>query len=234
MKKLGIIIFGVALVLGVVLANFTSFGSAAFKSPVSFVFGSRVHGSGNVITESRNTGDFNGIAVSGILNVEVTKAEKVSVVVEADDNIAPLIKTVVKAGTLKIWSEKRFKSGGRITIKVAAPNIENLDTSGVSKITFKGVSNDSLNIETSGASKVTVEGTATSLNIDMSGASKVSARNLVAEKANIDGSGASSAVVSVTTFILADVSGASSVKYKGDPANLKKSVSGAGSINKID
>ncbi|MDH3492090.1 MAG: DUF2807 domain-containing protein [Acidobacteriota bacterium] len=234
MKKLGFLIFGATLVVGVILANFTSFGSSAIKSPLSYLFGSKIHGSGNIISETRNTGEFSGVQVGGILNVEIKRAEKLSVVVEADDNIAPNIKTVVKAGVLKIWSEKSFKSHGRVTVRVTAPNIESIDTSGVANVIFTGVSNESLEIEASGASKVELEGTVDSLDVDMSGASKVKASKLVAARVEVDGSGASALAIKVTSALRADLSGASSVRYTGDPLELQKSVSGAGKVRKID
>lgn len=234
MKKFGFLIFGAALVVGVILANFTSFGSSAIKSPLSFLFGSKIKGSGNIISETRNTGDFSGVHVSGILNVEIKKAEKVSVVVEADDNIAPTIKTVVEAGVLKIWSEKPFRSHGRVTVHVSAPDIESINSSGVAKVKFAGVNNETLKLDTSGASKIELEGTVDLLDVDMSGASKVKASKLVATKAEVDGSGASSLAVNVVAALRADVSGASSVRYTGDPLELKKSVSGAGKVRKID
>jgi hypothetical protein len=139
----------------------------------------------------------------------------------------------VKGGTLRIWSEKRFKSKSSATIRISAPNVSSIDTSGVAHVSYSGIENDSLEIESSGASRVVLKGTVGSLDIDMSGASKINAKELVAEKADVDGSGASSVTVEVTSSMNADVSGASSVDYSGDPKDLKKSVSGAGSVNKV-
>ena len=234
MKKIAFLVFGLALVTGVVLASITSIGNGRLRSPVSFVFGSKVHGSGNIVTDNRQTGDFSGVDVGGILNVEIKKGETVSVIVEADDNVAPLIKTVVKDGTLKIWSEKKFKTKNGVRVFVSAPNIERIDSSGVAKVSYTGISGGSLEVEASGASKVELAGNVESLDIDMSGASRIAAKKLVAETADVDGSGAASLTVQVNSTLRADVSGPSSVNYSGDPAELKKSVSGAGRVNKID
>ena len=71
MKKIGFIIFIVAIIIGVTFANFFSWGktSAKFFS-FSVNFGG-VKGSGKVQTEKRGVGDFKAIEVGGIFEVEV-------------------------------------------------------------------------------------------------------------------------------------------------------------------
>lgn len=234
MKKIGFIIFAAALVGGVLVANFTSIGGRTLKSPFSFFFGSKIHGSGNIVTKNRNVGEFKAIEIGGILNVEIVQAEKYSVTVEADDNILPTIITEVDDGVLRIWSESKFKSAHGVVIRVSAPSIEELETSGVSRASFSSINGDLLRVNTSGASKVSLEGTIKNLELDMSGASGVNAADLTANHASVGGSGASSARVEVVSFLEADLSGASSVNYKGNPAELKKSVSGGSSVTKID
>jgi hypothetical protein len=234
MKKIGLLLFAITLVAGVVIARFTSLGNSAIKSPVSFLFGSKIKGSGNLTTSSRNVSNFKGVEVGGIINVEIKRSEKLSVVIEADDNILPLIKTEVSNGVLEISTRKRFKTPNNITVKISAPDINSVDTSGVANVVYEGVETDSLSLESSGASKISVSGNVGSLTVDMSGASRVKAVALKANKANIDGSGASSARVDVTSSLVSDLSGASSLTYSGSPAELKKSISGGASIRKAD
>jgi putative autotransporter adhesin-like protein len=109
MKKVGFIIFIVALVAGVILANLSGFGRLG-SSPfnVSFNFG-KVSGSGNVITETRDVRDFSSIDVSGIFKVEATAQKDFRVEVQTDDNLLPFITTEVRDGVLHIEAEKRLK-----------------------------------------------------------------------------------------------------------------------------
>lgn len=234
MKKIGLLLFAITLVAGVIIARFTSLGNSAIKSPVSFLFGSKIKGSGNLTTSSRNVGNFKGVEVGGIINVEITRSEKLSVVIEGDDNILQLIKTEVSDGVLEISSRKRFKTRNKITVKISAPDINSVDTSGVANVVYEGVETDSLSLESSGASSISVKGNVGSLTVDMSGASRVKAAELKTNKANIDGSGASSARVDVASSLISDLSGASSVTYTGSPTELKKSISGGASIRKAD
>ena len=234
MKKIGLLIFVIALVVGVGLAKFTSFGNNVIKSPISFLFSAKVKGSGHTITQSRNIGEFKGISVSGILRVKFKQGPETEVKVKADDNIAPLIKTKVSDGVLKIWSEKRYKTRSRVTVFVSSPEIESFDTSGVARIEATNLNAEKLAINSSGASRINAEGKVKNLFVDMSGASRLKARSLVTNKAKVDASGASSIVVNVSDFLDADISGASRVKYTGSVVNLRKSVSGASSISKVD
>lgn len=233
MKKVGIIIFISALVVGVVLANFFSFGnSLRIKSPISVSFG-KIKGSGNFITEKRDVSDFQKVSVSGIFKVEIVAQKDFSVEVDADDNLMPLIKTRVSGDTLKIESEKKFSGSKKVLIRVYAPNIEELDLSGVTKTKVTNLDNESFKIDTSGVSKIYVEGKTSELTIDMSGASKIEAKELEAKKVSIDGSGATKAYVKVTEEISADLSGASRVRYLGSPSDVNKKTSGVSKLSQI-
>ena len=230
MKKIGFIIFIVAIIIGVSLANFFSWGKTSAKFfNFSVNFGG-VKGSGNVLNEKRSVADFKGIEVGGIFEVEVIAQKDFSVEVEADDNLQQFIRTEVKGGTLEISTDKRISPQGRIKVRVSAPDIERLQVSGASKLSLANVKNDSLNVYASGASKINVVGETKNLEIELSGASKIEAESLKAENVNVDASGASCAAVNVSGDLKADLSGASKVTYTGNPRNLEKSTSGASSV----
>lgn len=230
MKKIGFIIFIVAIIIGVTFANLFSWGKTSARVfNFSINFGG-VKGSGNVINEKRDLANFNAIEVGGIFEVEVTANKEFSVEVEADDNLLQYIRTEVKGNTLEIRTEKRISPQGKIRVRVSAPNIENLQVSGASKLSLSNVKNDSLKVDASGASKIKVDGETSNLEVELSGASRLDAENLKAENVNVDGSGASSAAVNVSGDLKADLSGASKVTYTGNPRNLEKSTSGASSV----
>lgn len=229
MKKIGLIIFAVALLVGVIFANFVSFGKAELGL-MDFSFKRGVKGSGNVVTETRDISGFKAIDVSGVFNVEIVAQKGFSVQIEADDNLIPLIQTEVNDGVLEISTEKRIKSSSKMTIRISAPDIEKIQVSGVAKVSLTELKNAALKIDTSGASKVTVAGETRDLNIEVSGASKIEAANLSSVNADINASGASQVSVNVTGDLKADCSGASNVTYSGTPTNVEKHASGASKI----
>lgn len=231
MKKIGILIFIIALIIGVALANVFSFGkvSANFFS-FNVNFGRGVKGSGNVANEKRDVADFKGIDVGGIYQVEIVAQKDFAVEVEADDNLLPLIKTEVSGGVLRIESNKRFNTKNPIRIKISAPNIEEMEVSGASKVNLINLDNSFLKVDVSGASKTEISGKTVNLTIETSGASKVNAENLQAQTADVDSSGASSVSVNVSGSLKADASGASNISYSGNPQNIEKDTSGAGKV----
>ena len=234
MKKIGFIIFLLALVVGVIIAKFTSFGSQSIPKPFSFTLGSKVVGSGNSIEESRNTGEFSGIKVAGIFRVKYEQSSETSVVVKGDDNILPHIKTEVRDGVLKIYSDKRFKTRKGVIVSVSSPNLEKLYVSGVARVTASKLDTANLAVKSSGASKLELNGKVEKLNVRMSGATRIKGSSLKVNTAEIRGSGAASARVDVSGSLKAKVSGASSVRYVGKPSVIEKSVSGAGSVKQAD
>ena len=229
MKKVGLIFFILALAIGVIFANMFSFEKTTARF-FNFSINSGVSGSGNVISEKRDVVDFQGIEVGGVFQVEVIAQKDFSVEVEADDNLLPLIKTEVSGGILRLGTEEGINTKNTIRVRISAPNIENLEVSGVSKVSLDNLSNENLQIDSSGASKITVAGETQNLTIDVSGASKIDAENLKTENASIDASGACKVSVFAVNELKTDASGASSIIYSGSPKNLTKKTSGASSI----
>jgi hypothetical protein len=229
MKKLGILIFIIALFIGVSLAGIFSFGKITGKIfNFSVNFGEK--GSGNIQTEKRNVSEFKTVDVGGAFIVEITAQKDYSLEVEADDNLLQFIKTEFDGETLRIETERKISSSNPVKIRIFAPDIENLQISGASKVSIVNLNNESLNVGSSGASKISCEGKTNNLTVDMSGASKFEGENLNAENVSVDASGASKAVVFVKNDLKADLSGASKVIYFGNPTNIEKKTSGASSV----
>jgi hypothetical protein len=232
MKKVGIVLFAVALTAGLVAANIFSFGRTSTKLVnFSFDFG-KTHGSGVAASDTRGLTDFRSVDVGGVFKVEITAQKDFSVEVEADDNILPLIKTEVRNGTLHIDTDSKVSPKSQMIVRISAPDIESLDLSGVAKVSLAGVSNQALSIDTSGATEITVNGDTAKLTVDMSGASKLFASELNVDDATIETSGASRAEVNVSGVLTADASGASKVEYSGSPTEINADRSGVAHISK--
>ena len=230
MKKIGLLIFITALIVGIGLANVFSTGKMTGKI-FNFSINHGVSGSGNIASEKRDLADFSEIEVGGVVQVEATAGKDFSVEIEADDNLLPFVITEVSGGVLRLRTEKSISTKNSIRVKITAPNIESLEVSGASKVSLGNVSNENLQIDASGASKITVTGETANLTIDASGASKIDAENLRSENVAVDASGASGVKVFAANGLKADASGASNIAYAGSPKNLIKKTSGASSVS---
>lgn len=230
MKKIGVIIFAIALIIGLFFSNIFTFGKAK-EGFFNCSFFSGVSGSGNVVTEKRNLAGFTAVDVGGVFKVEIIAQKDFAVEIETDDNLLPLITTKIEDGVLKIETEKRITSHNPIRVRISAPNIEKIESSGASNVTITNLKNSALSIDSSGASKIKVEGETSNLTIDVSGASNINAENLKAVDANIEASGACHVDINVSGELKSEASGASRIVYSGTPTNIQKKTSGASRVS---
>lgn len=230
MKKLGIIIFIFALLVGVVFANLFSFGRASGKI-FNFSLGTSIKGSGVSATDIRSTSGFTGVDVGGVFQVEIAAGKDFQVEIEADDNLLQYIRTEVHDGVLRISTSESVKSQNPMRVRIAAPSIENLQASGACKVNVSGLKNSEFGLDTSGASKVKLEGETSSLTVDVSGASNIDAAGLKSVSANVEASGASNVSLFVTNRLTSEASGASKITYAGNPSSVEKNSSGASKIS---
>lgn len=230
MKKIGIMVFIAALVIGLSVASIFSFGTTSGRF-FNFSFNFKgVKGSGNMATEARNATGFKSVDVGGVFQVEITAQKDFAVEVEADDNLLQYIKTDVRDGVLHIETSQKISPKSKIRVRVSAPEINHLDVSGVANVTLTDLKTTNFGLDSSGASKIKISGETTKLTVDVSGATKIDAEQLKTVDANIDASGASTVTVNATGEIKADASGASKVLYTGTPTNVNRTTSGASRV----
>lgn len=208
--------------------------------------------------EVRNVSGFKGVNVSSAIDLFISQGSTEAVAISAKDTkVRDRIKTEVKEGVLYIsfdskgwkdWNMGDQKMKAYVTIK----EISRLEASGASdvnvsgtlktdnlKLTMSGASDFEGIIETrniqvraSGASDIKISGSAERANIDMSGASDFKGYDFKIENCKAEISGAGDMQIHVSKELEAQASGASSIKYKGDPSVTKSESSGASSIKK--
>jgi hypothetical protein len=170
--------------------------------------------------------------LSGALEVEIVAQKDLSVEIEGDDNILPLITTEVKGGVLTVGNSQSISTKSKLRLRISVPNLDGISSSGASDIVASGIKSDDFRIDTSGASNLQVSGEAKMLEVEMSGAGEVDAKDLHARKVSITSSGAAQANVYASEELSASVSGAGNITYYGNPKVFNEERSGAGSITK--
>jgi len=190
-----------------------------------------VHGSGVRKTEKRELTSFTAIETSGAFEVEVICQKPASFEIEADDNITPLIQTEVKNGVLHVTTTKSYSSSGGIVLRITAPDLVSVKSTGAGKFHVSDVKNDNFEIESTGAAQVVASGQSKSVKISSTGAGKIDAHSLRANNAEVNVTGAASVDVDATDQLDVTVSGAGRVTYSGNP-KVNKHISGAGQVVK--
>jgi hypothetical protein len=216
-KLIGVFII-IALMLGA-----CSFGS--FSPDV-------VVGSGKVAHETRSVSNFTSVVLEGSANVSISSGTTESVVVEADDNILPLIETTVKNGQLVIGNKPNtnITTVSPVKVTVTMKSLQSVTLSGSGNVTASGFSGDSLSVNLPGSGNITVTGTTNNLQIKLLGSGNIMCQGLQAKSAIVRLSGSGDIQVYASQSLDASILGSGSILYSGNPSQVNKSVSGSGSI----
>jgi hypothetical protein len=187
-------------------------------------------GSDKVSTENRPLGAFSKLDVAGAASVDLEIGTATSLAITTDDNLLPLIETKVDGGTLHIRPTQNYHSNLGVKVTITTPTLEGIDLSGAVDLQARGLDTPTLALNISGVGHANLAGKTNSFAAQLSGAAAIDTDNLAAQNVKIDISGTGAAKVCATASLDATISGAGSVHYSGHPAQVKKSVSGVGSI----
>jgi len=225
-------------------------------SSCRYVIGKRIYGNGHVVTDTRSTGKFHSVDVSGSIDVYVKMDPVTGIKIETDENLMEYIQVEEENGILYIHTERGFNldASGRIKVYVSSPEYAKFEASGACNIYSENriISSSRLEFDLSGACGVKLELNAPTVYADLSGACNIDlagetkdfkvegsgstgirSMGLLAENVEVEISGAGDAEVYASVKLDVSVSGAGSVKYKGN-ASVNQHVSGAGSVKKVE
>jgi hypothetical protein len=214
--------------------------------------GHMVSGSGKEVTVARAVGAFSVLRLDSSVDVHARQGATPGVSVRADDNIEPLIDTVLEGDTLVVRMKKgasysthhavvvdvvftsltaaQQRGSGDLHIDtVSGPKFESsISGSGDLQIDHAQVGSFALSI--AGSGDVVLSGSADEARIAIAGSGDVDARRFVARKVGVSISGSGDAHVNATEAIDARVAGSGDVTYAGHPHDVSRRVSGSGSI----
>ncbi|RUA08795.1 MAG: DUF2807 domain-containing protein, partial [Flavobacteriia bacterium] len=181
-----------------------------------------IKGNGNVVTKDRVVNsDFNVVDVSRGLDVYLTVGEKISVSVQADENLHDLITTEVRNGTLYISALENIYSAKARKIFVSVPEVNKIKaTSGADLYTENTITGNKLVVKaTSGAdirlsidvkdleavstsgSDIKMKGKAENINVSATSGSDIKAYDLIVKNCTAKATSGSDILVHVTENI---------------------------------
>jgi hypothetical protein len=224
----------------------------AFSLPLSAsIFGTS--GDGRVKTEERKTASFGSIEMSGVGRLSVSEGKVFKVEVRLDANLLPHYETRVQGGVLRLGFERGFAVNHLtdLEVRVTLPDLEGISLSGTADTVLVGpfsgaslaidisgtgsvtgsIDYDRLSVGISGTGKAALKGKAARLRLDISGAGSFEGRDLAASTAKVGLSGSAQVELRVADSLSVDSSGASRLRYWGNPAVTAHS-SGASSISR--
>lgn len=213
--------------------------------------------SGITKVSTKEVSAFDKVDVSGAIDVIVNIGNKSEVVIEADSAIMPYVVTEVKDRELRIYNKDiigfyNFKNN-KILVTITTPSILELESSGACDVTINDLKTDMfkvslsgacdligsfecnvLDFESSGSSDSKLRGKVKNCNIELSGACDIKALDLEVDSLKIEGSGSSNVEITVQNSLEVELSGASELRYKGEPKYIKTDMSGVAQLTKVD
>src|SRR5262245_20286628 len=192
---------------------------------------SNVKGSGNRQSQKREIAPFTSISTEGAFTIEVACQKDLSLEVEGDDNILPLVTAEVRNNVLRLSNSRGYSTSEPVKFKISVPNLEEFRVSGAGKIDIKGMNNDKFKIDADGAPTINVSGNTKLVDIHSNGAGKINTNSLKAARAVVNSNGATQVELDVNEQFDVTVNGPSSVTYKGDPV-VHKNVNGPGKVER--
>lgn len=150
-----------------------------------------VRGSGNVITEDRQVGDFTVIEVVGSADVVIRQGDESRVQVHADQNLLEFITTEVRNGTLVIGGEGRVRSYKKFEVHVTIARLDRVKIMGSGDVRSEGaLSGNDLEIAIYGSGDVSMQLDHKSLTTNINGSGDVAVSGIAGSLAvTVMGSG---------------------------------------------
>ena len=213
----------------------------------------RVGGSGNVISQTRPISGVDAVSLEGVGDLTIVQGEPESLVIQAEDNILPLVKTETGAGlltisekgslaptkpirfTLTVSSLKKVVSSGAGNVrsaKLTSPGLLDLRVEGAGTVDFSQLECSSVKVVLAGAGDVKLDGHTRNQDIEISGAANYKAADLRTQVTKLSVNGAGDAKVWAMSELDVDINGAGSVDYYGKPT-VKREINGVGSLHAL-
>ncbi len=219
----------------VALVLCTALAAAACAPTKGAGLGGAVPGSGNVQTETRDTGAFEAVAFEYPADITIQQGEKDTVVIQAEDNLLQQLSTEVTSGKLTIktlvtdW-KTRVNPTKPVKITITMKDPKEIEFAApVGTVRVDGLRTETLKLVLSGAGDIQVAGTTNEMRLILSGMGNINAADLKSKTATVELSGTGDATVRVETELVATVSGAGSVIYFGTP-RVEQKITGLGAV----
>ncbi|MCC2957949.1 DUF2807 domain-containing protein [Massilia sp. IC2-477] len=194
---------------------------------------SAVEGNGIAARDQRQVAAHGQLDVSGSMQVEVRVGPAPSLLVEADGNLLPYIRTEERGNTLKIYNERQLRSQTPVRIVYTTPRLSDVNASGSGQVVVRDLNGAPLEVRKSGSGQVRLAGKVDSLLARVSGSGVLDAGELKSASADLGLSGSGRMNIGEVRgdYLRASVSGSGVLQAGGTVRSLNARVAGSGSVD---
>ncbi|XHS78904.1 head GIN domain-containing protein [Burkholderiaceae bacterium UC74_6] len=243
-RRLFLALTATALVAGAAQAHDWSWGNRE-----------RVKGSGEIVSETREPGAFDGVATSGDFKIVIRQSSSNKIEIKTDKNILPLIETKISGHTLEISVKRGYNispsntpqllvdmpqmrlvsiaGSGDVKVEPMKTGAVEMSISGSGDLKFDSLQSERLGVSVSGSGDVSGSGKTGELKVSVAGSGDVKLRDMPADEAKVSIAGSGDVVVNAAKKLHVSVAGAGDVSYVGSP-EISTSIAGSGKVRKIN
>jgi hypothetical protein len=217
-----------------------------------------VIGSGRAAEQNRDVAAFAAIVLRGGIDLVVTQGERESLQVQADDNLLPLLQTVVEVREAMPTLVVQWASGSsvrprtRTRVAVQAMRLERLLSQGSGHVAVGALKAPALALSLSGSSDARIDaldsalldvaiagsgnallaGRVERLGISITGSGDVSAFELAAGAVTVSIAGSGDARVHADKTLAVRIAGSGDVEYRGGATLTDSRIRGSGTVRR--
>lgn len=214
----------------------------------------KVKGNRNITTETRSTGDYDGLKAAGPMDFKLVQGTEGKISIKGDSNLMEYIITEIKNNNLIVKVKDGYNIKPSETIIITIPyeslnyislagsgDIENSGTIRADefKVTLSGSGDINLNINATsvessiaGSGDIELNGSSTELTTKVTGSGDFDGDKLESTNTTvkITGSGSANVVCNGGTLKVR-ITGSGDVNYSGTPKNKDTKITGSGSVS---
>jgi hypothetical protein len=208
-------------------------GDVSVRTPFS---SDGVQGDGVRARDQRTVGTVAGLEANGSVLVDVRVGPAASLVVEADSNLLPLVRTDVRGDTLVVEMTRGYRSSNPVRVTYTVPRLAEVRHSGSGQLSVQGLNGGALRVVQSGSGSTLLTGRVADLDVTGSGSGSVDASTLRSAGANLsmNGSGRINVGEVRGDHATATLTGSGQLRAGGSVRSLTARSTGSGHLDLVD
>ena len=215
--------------------------------------GSMTKGSGKVIEQNRAVAAFSKLRLEGSFTVEAKPGSSAQVTVQADDNLADQVETVVEGDTLVVRGKPKtsWQTSSPMVVHVTFAQLQGAEVRGSGDLNIRSLQAErfsaavsgsgdmridavqvgSLQASVAGSGDLNAKGTAQQLEANLAGSGDMDLSKLLSRQTRVNLAGSGDVLVHASESVDINIAGSGDVSVWGKPAKVNRKVVGSGDIH---
>jgi hypothetical protein len=195
-----------------------------------------IEGNGVPARDERMIATVPALEVNGTITVDVRVGPATSLVVEADSNLLPYIRTELRGDRLVIEKERSFRTNHPVRVTYTVPRLANVRHDGSGYLSVQDLNGGPLVVEGRGSGSVLLTGRVSSLDVAQDGSGSIDATTLQSAGGNLtlNGSGRVVAGRMQGERVTASLNGSGQLRVTGAVRHLAARSNGSGHLDLAD